>query len=208
MWGGIEQTLRSRHAIELPEGTGSAAVAIILRKPKAPEVLLIRRAAHPSDPWSGHMAFPGGRRDPEDLSLEAAARRETLEEVGLTLHDEERLGRLDDLEAIGRGVRKGLVIRPFIFRLERPVEFTTNYEVDEVIWAPLFPMHGGELDSHHMWTGGPAPVRFPAFDVKGRIVWGLTYRMLRQLLGFMSPSGGAANDSAGEVIARENKEIP
>ncbi|NNL85157.1 MAG: NUDIX domain-containing protein, partial [Myxococcales bacterium] len=49
------------------------------------EVLFIERARHPDDPWSGHMALPGGRLDPVDASLRAAAERETREEVGVEL---------------------------------------------------------------------------------------------------------------------------
>jgi 8-oxo-dGTP pyrophosphatase MutT (NUDIX family) len=50
-----------------------------------PEVLFIKRAANKRDKWTGHVAFPGGRRDPEDADDYAAAVRETLEEVGLDL---------------------------------------------------------------------------------------------------------------------------
>jgi hypothetical protein len=61
---------------------GRAAVAIVLRDVEdGPQVLLIRRAEHVGDPWSGHMAFPGGREDPEDESLLATAIRETREEL-------------------------------------------------------------------------------------------------------------------------------
>ena len=50
-----------------------------------PEILFIRRAARRGDRWTGHVAFPGGKRDPDDASDRAAAERETLEEVGLDL---------------------------------------------------------------------------------------------------------------------------
>src|SRR5215471_21768996 len=78
-----------------------AAVAAILRDREGEaEVLLIRRAQKTGDPWSGHMAFPGGRQDPSDLDLLHTAVRETQEEVGLELSPGRNLiGRLDDLPA-------------------------------------------------------------------------------------------------------------
>jgi len=70
---------------------GRAAVAIVVREgTDGPQVLLIRRADHPGDAWSGHMAFPGGREDPQDENLLATAIRETLEEVGLDPASQDR----------------------------------------------------------------------------------------------------------------------
>jgi 8-oxo-dGTP pyrophosphatase MutT (NUDIX family) len=78
-----------------------AAVAVVLREADGgPEVLFIERARRAGDPWSGHMAFPGGRIDPEDAHARGAAERETREEVGVDLAGAEPLGRLDDLRAI------------------------------------------------------------------------------------------------------------
>src|SRR5262245_57207262 len=71
---------------------------------RGPEILLIRLAAHPDDPWSGHMAFPGGREDPGDPDLLSTAMRETLEELSLDLRSAARLlGSLDELPAVARG---------------------------------------------------------------------------------------------------------
>lgn len=60
------------------------------------EALFIKRAARRGDRWTGHIAFPGGRRDPEDEDDIAAAMRETMEEVGIDLSGENvlRLGNL------------------------------------------------------------------------------------------------------------------
>ena len=75
-----------------------AAVAVVLREgPRSAEVLLIERAHHPDDPWSGHMAFPGGRMEAGDDSTRTTAARETLEEVGVSLHGAEYLGHVDEL---------------------------------------------------------------------------------------------------------------
>ena len=161
-----------------------ASVAAVLRSGPAngTEVLLIRRASHEDDPWSGHMAFPGGRHDPSDPDLLYTAVRETREELGLDLERAGSLiGRLPLLPAIARGRRVGLTIAPFVFSLESDAPLTPNYEVAEAIWAPLGPMLRGEIATTLPYRMGEELLDMPAFDVNGRIVWGLTYRMLQSL---------------------------
>jgi 8-oxo-dGTP pyrophosphatase MutT (NUDIX family) len=163
-----------------------AAVAAILREgAQGAEVLLIRRADHPDDPWSGHMAFPGGRMDPGDRDLLATARRETLEEIGLDLGEAEPLGHVDDLHAVARGRRLDLAIRPYVFAIDEAPPLVPNYEVAEAVWSPLGPMARGEVDTTRPWREGSATYAMPAYDVGGRIVWGLTYRMLRTLFAIV-----------------------
>jgi 8-oxo-dGTP pyrophosphatase MutT (NUDIX family) len=164
-----------------------AAVAAILRAPRSggeAEILLIRRSERQGDPWSGHMAFPGGRRDPADPSLFSTALRETLEEVGLDLAAHARLvARLPDIPAIARARRVGMIITPFVFVLDEPnpPPFTLSDEVAEVLWAPLGPMARGERRATYSYEHDGRLFDMPAFDVDSRIVWGLTHRMLEML---------------------------
>ncbi len=127
------------------------------------------------------MAFPGGRHDAGDLTLLQTAMRETLEEVGLDLSSEaEKIGQLDDLQAIARGKPQETVIRPFVFEVHResPIRVEES-EVAEALWTPLLPLYRGEADTvrPYQWQG--SQIDFPAYDVGGRLVWGLTYQMLR-----------------------------
>jgi 8-oxo-dGTP pyrophosphatase MutT (NUDIX family) len=178
----VRRVLEGRAPLELAEHEKWAAVAVLLREAASgPEVFLIRRAEHPRDPWSGHMAFPGGRHDAGDLTLLQTAMRETLEEVGLDLSSEaEKIGQLDDLQAIARGKPQETVIRPFVFEVHResPIRVEES-EVAEALWTPLLPLYRGEADTvrPYQWQG--SQIDFPAYDVGGRLVWGLTYQMLR-----------------------------
>lgn len=160
-----------------------AAVATVIRypAPEHPEVLLIRRAEHPDDPWSGHMAFPGGRRDPGDPSLHDTAIRETAEEVGVDLSRQgEALGRLHDVEAIAKAKRVGLVIAPYVFLLRGEVDLAVDRtEVAEALWAPLRPMVEGQLDAPFPYRYQGRDLDLPSYRLDAqRVVWGLTHRML------------------------------
>jgi 8-oxo-dGTP pyrophosphatase MutT (NUDIX family) len=178
----------AEQASEAERGPGKrAAVATILRDGReGPEVLLIRRAEHPQDPWSGHMAFPGGRESPLDRDLLATAVRETREEVALDLERSGRLlGRLQNLPAVARGRRVGLTIAPYVFELTGEATLTPNYEVSELLWTPLDPLMRGAGATTIPYELEGQRIMLPAHEVQGRVVWGLTYRMLESLFALL-----------------------
>jgi 8-oxo-dGTP pyrophosphatase MutT (NUDIX family) len=182
----VRAALRERphRAAPLDGSERFAAVAAVLRERGGDaEVLLIRRARHDGDPWSGHMAFPGGRRDPSDSDLLETAIRETREEVGLVLNPARDLvGRLDDLPAIARGRRVGLIIAPFVFAIAGdPVLVPSQPEVDEALWTSLGELASGACDVTYAYHLDGRTIELPGYDVDGRIVWGLTHRMLGAL---------------------------
>lgn len=169
------------HSPLLLDGTSRAAVAMVLReRERGPEVLLIERSRKESDPWSGHMAFPGGRLD-EGETVEQAARRETHEEVGLSLHDAEPLGRLDDLTGRRAGASTGLVISAFVFRHhgETPLVYQ-EAEVAEALWVPVADLSAPDRHIHKAFhgTGGMSFPGIVVGDPDRHIVWGLTYRFI------------------------------
>ena len=162
-----------------------AAVAIVLRDaPGGPELLMIERARHPEDPWSGHMAFPGGRVDPGDRHAQAAAERETLEEVGLSLAGAELLGRLDDLEGRHAGRPLSLVISAHVYHCTAPGALVLNREVADALWVPF-----ARLVDPAYFVDYPTPFGdYPGILVgepERHIVWGLTYRFLEIFLAVL-----------------------
>ena len=193
---GIED-LKSRLSHREPSvvaGDRRAAVAAVLSfvAPDEPRVLMIHRAEDERDPWSGHMAFPGGRVEDADASPEAAARRETEEEVGLNLErDAIPLGRLSDVTAVARGRRLGLVIEPFIFAVTRRVALRLNSEVQESLWVPLSFFVGLGNRSSLTYDYEGRSIELPCYHYRGKLIWGLTLRMLDEMLEVVA---GAESD--------------
>lgn len=164
-----------------------AAVSIILAPSKEGEViLLIKRASHPGDPWSGHLAFPGGKIDAEDDSPLETAIRETREECGLTLKEEDCIGQAPLVEA---GHYSGRVIRvqPYTFKLnETPNLIPDPKEVDDAFW--LESKKFLDLNEHHSHPFHPVLTEksFPHLHLPAGRLWGFTYE---QLLNFFIRRG-------------------
>jgi 8-oxo-dGTP pyrophosphatase MutT (NUDIX family) len=159
------------------------AVSLVIRANDSLELLLIKRARSERDPWSGHMALPGGRRDPTDASLLETAARETLEETGLDLtRSGVHLGKLD--EVVPDSVRlPRLTIQPFVFGVtDEARAFVASREVQAVHWVTLAELRARDTHSEVEIPLPGGSRSFPCYRVAGEIVWGLTYRILSQFL--------------------------
>lgn len=166
------------------EGSG-AAVAAVLRQTEQLDVLLIRRSERPGDPWSGHVAFPGGRIDPGDASPRAAAVRETMEEVGLDLLRHGRpLGALSPQPAVGRGRRVGFDIHPFVYAVEpeHPPLVPDPSEVSTTLWVPMAFLADRAQRSIYRHRHEEVVYELPCYRYEGHLIWGLTLRMLDELV--------------------------
>jgi 8-oxo-dGTP pyrophosphatase MutT (NUDIX family) len=171
--------------LSLADPLRRAAVALILRGTAggdALEVLMIKRADYAGDPWSGHVALPGGRQEPGDASLEATAIRETREETAIDLSVNGRiLGRLDELQPSTPAL-PAIAIAPYVAVLGGDPPMRVSDEVEAAFWVPL-----SALRDPAAWSDMQIEVRgmrrtFPAFLYQGYVVWGLTERILRQFL--------------------------
>ena len=187
----LARALADRPGMRLPEGdaTRRAAVALILRGTASGglEILMIKRAAYEGDPWSGHIALPGGRQEAGDASLEDTAVRETREETAVDLAADGRIiGRLDELPP-RTPVLPPIAIAPFVAALGGDVALRLSDEVDAAFWVPV-----AALQEAAAWTEMPIEVRgmrrlLPAFRHGDHVVWGLTERILRQFLQRLEP---------------------
>jgi 8-oxo-dGTP pyrophosphatase MutT (NUDIX family) len=171
-----------------PWTSAEAAVAIVLRTGPDPDLLLIRRTQRPGDPWSGHIAFPGGRRDPVDADLVDTALRETKEETGLDLTRDRVIGRLDDVFTPSRLPR----MRVAAFVVTAPSDSIARPDPREVIdvrWilirALQDPASSSYIDIEHEDTTH----RFPSLVHDGFTIWGMTHRILSQFLERLRAAG-------------------
>jgi 8-oxo-dGTP pyrophosphatase MutT (NUDIX family) len=161
-----------------------AAVAVILT-PEPDAILLIRRAERTGDPWGGHMALPGGRREPTDQDLLSTAIRETEEEVGIQLDRAHLAGTLDDVVP-RTPVLPPVAVRPFVFLAPVRPGLTLNAEVAAANWVTIDHLvHPG---THHLVrldvAGNPRVVQ--AYELENAMVWGMTERIITSLLQQLS----------------------
>ena len=171
-------------------GRSRAAVALVLYAPapEPPELLFIERAQREGDPWSGQMAFPGGRWEPQDRDLATTAARETQEEVGLGLG--RAIARLDDFAGTRATGRHQVVVSPFVYALEKRPDLFPNPEVNATVWVPLpsllDPGSRRKYEFGPPGAGGP----FESIFYDPYTIWGLTHRILWnffELLGVDRP---------------------
>ena len=163
------------------DGHTEAAVALILRASAELEVLLIKRAESERDPWSGHVALPGGRRDAKDADLTQTSIRETAEETGVELSSSGwSLGRLGRVVP-SHPTLPPITITPYVFGVPETIEANANSaEVDQVLWVTLPVL----LDPKTRGTTNillpEGSADFPCYWVDGHAIWGLTFRILSE----------------------------
>ena len=162
-----------------------SAVALILRAgEQGVETLMIKRAEFEGDPWSGHMAFPGGRLERGDRDSLDTARRETWEEIGLDTHAHcQFLGRLSDVQARTRKGPRPMIVTPYLFQANHVPELVLDTEeVAEVFWIPL-KLFADEANRQTMdWEVRGKPITLPCYFYEEQRIWGLSLMMLDELL--------------------------
>jgi len=171
-----------RPALRDIPGHRRAAVALLLARTEAGyQILFIERATHPGDPWSGNIAFPGGKVEPDDRDPRHAAERETLEELAIDLSQADYLGRLSDFD----GAHLPVLLSCFVYGVPQSISFEANEEVKDAFWVPVADLVDIDRYGIHQFTFSgdrfESPcIRLPYEDKP--VLWGLTYRLLLNFL--------------------------
>ena len=187
MYPSFQEVIESLSVVESPVDpvpSKRAAVAITVRSGvSGPEILMIQRAVRQGDPWSGHMGFPGGRKDESDASDMACAKRETREEIGFDLDIYgELVCQLSDVNTGWRADRPEMLVAPFVFKVGSTPVFELNHEVDDTLWVPLSFLLNEANRSRHQWDWRGEVLESDAFTFDDRLIWGLSLMMIDELL--------------------------
>jgi 8-oxo-dGTP pyrophosphatase MutT (NUDIX family) len=163
-------------------GENRAAVAIVLTGPEhALRMCFIRRAQRTGDPWSGHMAFPGGRASRGDPTAQAVAERETLEEVALELRGDQFIAPLAELPVRLAGRPTGMTLSSFVYYIgPEPAPLSPNEEVADAFWVDLAHLWDPANGTHYRFQREGVDMVFPAIRFQDTVIWGLTFRLLTQ----------------------------
>jgi len=164
----------------LPGREGEPRLAAVLvplvNRPEGLHLLLTQRSADLPD-HPGQISFPGGRVEPADSSLAAAALRETAEEVGLPRDRVSVLGQLSEYETV-----TGYRITPVVGWVEPPFTLAPDpVEVADVFEVPLGFILDPANQQRHFRMLGERRRDFWAIPYGERYIWGATAAMLMML---------------------------
>lgn len=182
------------------DGPRPTAVAAILRASDSGlDVLLIKRSQRSGDPWSGHIAMPGGRAEPSDPTLAETAARETLEEIGLLLDPPHAL-LIGALEPLAPRIHKipDVSVQPLVWVIadshaaasSTSSPLGTSVEVDAAAWVPITHLTDPHRRVIHNVAGADGTaLSLPAIQIDLGVLWGITLRICEDLVARLEPSG-------------------
>ncbi|MCW3980224.1 MAG: NUDIX domain-containing protein [Candidatus Bathyarchaeota archaeon] len=169
----IEQLAEILKPTSIPEA--DAAVCLLLKTvDKNLSVLLVKRVESPTDPWSGQIALPGGKRSQLDLNLKQTVVREVLEETSVNLFNHNQfLGVLP----VSNSLREPkLKVLPFVFFVDYEALVILDSELEDFFWVHVKRL----VEYREVVNLGFADL--PAFVIGNNVIWGLTYRILESFL--------------------------
>ncbi len=141
-------------------------------------IWFIRRTEYRDDAFSGHVAFPGGKKKQREATLVDTAFREAGEELGFDAGNEvEILGEMDFVRPYTPSVRQ-YAVKPFVAMINDKVEFVPNYEVSEFFWVPISHLIDPKNRDVRERKRDGIVINDYVFSYRNHIIWGLTGRIL------------------------------
>ena len=187
--GDLDKITKHIPVLRSEESRMQAAIALIIRDTDhGSEFLLMQRAHHQNDPWSGQMSFPGGKIEASDLGSKQAAIRESFEEVGIQLGGSNYVGRLNDLFGFKVDGVYMVHLACFVFKVSPDVVITPNYEVADTVWVPFSSLETPANYYAHE-SALSSVTQMPAVMIdsdKEQILWGLSLRILVMLFDVLA----------------------
>jgi 8-oxo-dGTP pyrophosphatase MutT (NUDIX family) len=178
--------------IDVP-GARDAAVLVAMFEVAGDAAVLLTKRPETMPSHQGEIAFPGGKREPHDASLAAAALREAHEEVGIQPTAVEVVAELDRIGTVA----SAFTIAPFVGLLAEIPELRPDpREVVDAFAVPISDLLHPDAYREETWDlfGAPRPMAF--FELPGETVWGATARILARLLALLT--GTAPEPDRGE----------
>ncbi len=174
--------------IFVPRPTHAAVAMILADGADTLEICFIRRAERAGDPWSGQVAFPGGRASAADVDPHAVAERETWEEIGMHLLPRHRVGVLP-MRPIERNPREQLTLWPFVYHVGAAEKASATArlpkEVASVFWVPMGHLFDSQAVTEIEYPVGVTHSTFPGIQFGEHVIWGLTLRILASFAEIM-----------------------
>ncbi len=159
----------------------AAVAGIVVREP-AVEVLVLKRRANPRDPWSGHYSFPGGRRDRTDVTLLDTCVRETYEECGILLSPD-HLVKQYPVRTAGNSVNRPVPVTTFLFELDEQPDIRLQMtEISCYEWLALDYVADEENIVRRIMSPSYPDRLFPCLPATDGFVWGFTYETLKMII--------------------------
>ncbi len=173
----IKTRLSNHQPRALQSTLPQAAVLIPVTQTKEPAIILTRRSPRLST-HSGEVAFPGGKRDPDDSSLEKTALRESFEEIGLCSSSVTLIGKIDTVVSL-----YGIAVTPFVGLVPEYIDLIPNTdELDRIFKVPLLFLLDQNNLSITKRKGSTRPFAMPSYQYGEYTIWGLTAIMIVDFL--------------------------
>ncbi len=169
--------------IRLKEVDRRAAILINIQEHNNElKVLMVKRASEPNDPWSGQIAYPGGRMERSDNDTLDTAIRETFEEVGLNVTKKEIIGKLSEV----RTHVNNIVVTPYVSFKSETKKLELNSEVVNGLWVPIKTFNYKRFKKMKIFHDKDIVKTRTCYIFEEQIIWGLTRKIsfeLNKILG-------------------------